>query len=349
MKATTTALATLLALVACGGSESPPAATGASPPRPSAAPPPVPDVPALPDAGAAPPVAPSLTDLVADRNKTALEALNAHDRRKLASTYAENATINMFGEDDITGRDAIAAEFAQTLMGLPDLKASFSRTWAKNNVEVVEWVITGAGRAGSKLTGLVGLSVLTFAPDGLVTSEHRYRDTPTLLKQLGFAKGEVHAVPVPTATESHVARGTPEEDANLASLTKWYDLINGHKAGAFALLADDATLDDSTADAPTKGRKEIQRAFGRTWKAFPDMVEEPAVSFAVEDFTVSEVAIRGTQKGALGPLKPSKKAMTIHQADIVQWKDGKMVHAWVYGNAKEMFDQLSAGAGAGKK
>jgi ketosteroid isomerase-like protein len=339
MKLTTTALATLLALVACGGSESPPAVTGASPPMPPVAPPPVPDPP---DAGPAPPVAPSLTDLVADRNKTALEALNAHDRRKLASTYADNATINMFGEEDITGRDAIAAEFAQTLMGLPDLKASFSRTWAKNNVEVLEWVITGAG---SKPTGLVGLSVLTFAPDGLVANEHRYRDTPTLLKQLGFAKGEVHAVPLPSATESHVARGTPEEDANLASLAKWYDLINGHKADAFALLADDATLDDSTAAAPTKGRTEIQRTFGRTWKAFPDMAEEPSVSFAVEDFTVSEVAIRGTQKGALGPLKPSKKAMAIHQADIVQWKDGKMVRAWVYGNAKEMFDQMSAGAG----
>lgn len=344
MKPKTIALATLLALVACGGSESPPATTAAIPPTPAVAPPPTPAASVPPDAGPAPPpapAAPSLADLVADRNKTALEALNAHDRKKLASTYAENATITMFGEGDITGRDAIAAEFAQTLMGLPDLKASFARTWAKNNVEVLEWVITGAG---SKPAGLVGLSVLTFAPDGLVTSEHRYRDTPTLLRQLGFAKGDVRAVPAPSATEPHVARGTPEEDANLASLAKWYGAINAHKADAFALLSDDATLDDSTAaDAPTTGRKEIQRRFGRLWKAFPDMKEEPATPLAVEDFTVSEVVVRGTQKGALGPLKPSKKAMAIHQTDIAQWKDGKIVRAWVYGNAKEMFNQLSAG------
>jgi hypothetical protein len=73
MKATRTALATLLALVACGGSASPPTVMGVSPPPP-AAPPPVSDSHVLPDAGPlAPPAAPSLTELVVDRNKTALE------------------------------------------------------------------------------------------------------------------------------------------------------------------------------------------------------------------------------------------------------------------------------------
>jgi steroid delta-isomerase-like uncharacterized protein len=346
MKPKPIALATLLALVACGGREPPPVTTAATPLPPPVAPPPAPaaslPLDAAPVPTPAPPsvASPSLADLVADRNKTALEALNAHDRKKLASTYAENATITMFGEGDITGRDAIAAEFAQTLMGLPDLKASFARTWAKNDVEVLEWVVAGAG---PKPAGLVGLSVLTFAPDGLVTSEHRYRDTPTLLRQLGFAKGDVRPVSLPSATESHAAHGTPEEDANLASLAKWYAAINAHKADAFALVSDDATLDDATADAPTTGRKEIQRRFGRLWKAFPDLKAEPSTPMAVEDFTVSEVVVRGTQKGALGPLKASKKTMAIHQADVVQWKDGKIARAWVYGNAKEMLDQLSTG------
>ena len=122
-----------------------------------------------------------------------------------------------------------------------------------------------------------------------------------------------------------------------------YRVVRSCTSGSMVALSEPPLAHCSTSDAPTTGRKEIQRRFGRTWKAFPDMKEEPATPLAVEDFTVSEVVVRGTQKGALGPLKPSKKAMAIHQADIVQWKDGKMVRAWVYGNAKEMFDQLSAG------
>jgi hypothetical protein len=85
----------------------------------------------------------------------------------------------MFGEDGISGRDAIAAEFAQTLMGLPDLKASFARTWAKYNVEVLEWVITGARGTGS----LVGLSVLTFAVRAWV-----YGNAKEMFDQVSAAK-----------------------------------------------------------------------------------------------------------------------------------------------------------------
>jgi hypothetical protein len=50
----------------------------------------------------------------------------------------------------------------------------------------------------------------------------------------------------------------------------------------------------------------------------------------------------GTQKGAMGPIKASNKAVKSHMVDIQLLKDGKATREWSYGNSAELLVQIGA-------
>jgi SnoaL-like polyketide cyclase len=59
----------------------------------------------------------------------------------------------------------------------------------------------------------------------------------------------------------------------------------------------------------------------------------------VDDVVVSKLSMTGTYAGALGPLKPTKKRVTIHGRDIMVVKDGRLVSGSSYSNSLELLGQ----------
>jgi hypothetical protein len=102
----------------------------------------------------------------------------------------------------------------------------------KNDVLAQEWVITGTNtgelngaKPTNKTIGVLVASVLTFTPEGLSKTEHRYWDSSTGASQLGLMNALARPVAALPSGEPewHIAKGTPEED-QLAIVAK---AING--------------------------------------------------------------------------------------------------------------------------
>jgi steroid delta-isomerase-like uncharacterized protein len=341
----------LIAPLGCGGGEPqpitpppPPAApteTAAAQPTETATPP-------------APPPKPALSDMQKAGLQTVMDGFNAHDPKKIASVYSDSATFGGFGTGpDLTTKDAITDHFAKLFAEFPDMKFAVSRTFTKGNVVVAEWVSTGtntgdftgpmAMKATNKSVGFQGASILWYGDDGLISKEHVYFDMGTIMAQLGVAKMPARPLAnLPSSVESHYAKGSTDEDKNVATYNAIGDAINGHKEKDFlAFIPADSTYDDYTQAKQMKG-KDAKTWFEMMSRAVPDMKIAPSNAMGVEDFTVAEVEMTGTQKGAMGPLRASNKPIDTHGLEIVQWKDGKTVHGWMYANSLELLQQIGA-------
>jgi steroid delta-isomerase-like uncharacterized protein len=356
-------LAGLALPLGCGGGEPQPI----TPPPPPAAPTETAAVQPAETATTPPPAPPkpALADLEKASLQTFSDGFNAHDSKKCASMYADGATVTHFGMGpDVSGKDGIADGLQHLFNEYPDAKFAPSRTFTKGSTVVIEWVMTGtntgdftgpmAMKATNKSVGFQGASVLTFNDDGLVSKEHIYFDMGTIMSQLGVAKAPARPIAtLPASSESHVSKGTTDEDKNVAAYNAMSDAMSNHKEKDFlAFIPADSTYDDFTQAKQMKGTKDAKAWFEMMSRAVPDLKGSTANVLGVEDYTVAEIEMTGTQKGAMGPLRASNKPIDIHGLEIVQWKDGKTTHGWLYANSAELLQQIGAwkppaGAGGG--
>lgn len=355
------ALALLAVLPSCGGDEPPPKA----PEQPVAtAPSSPPTLPPIEDK--TPPPKPSLAELQKTALMTALVGLNSHDPMKFASVYADDATIEVAGLTEVKGRDAIATNMAEWFEIFKDVKLGFSRVWVKGETMALEWVINGKHHGelfGVKGTeqpiGHYGLSIVTFNQDGKVTSEHRYGELGAVMTQISGAGAKARAIPpVPEKPETIMAKGTPEEDKNLDAAKKVFTALEEKKEADFlGAITDDMEHDGLFHLETTKGKDEAKKFMKSFTTAFPDAKFEVKRTISIGDYVLVESILKGTHKGALGKIAPTKKPIALHLADVMKVKDGKIARVWTYQNGLELQDQLglhtvgAAGnvpAGAGK-
>lgn len=357
MRKTHGALVLGLFVAACGGGadEAPPVA---APPPPVAAPPP----PAPAETAAAPAPAPKAS--MADMEQATLKAFaeNFTDAKKLAALYAEDAEMWMAGTPEIKGRAAIEIAAAKGHESMSNVKFGFNREWIKGDMVAVEWTLNATQSkelmgvpATEKPWGVTGCSVLWFNKDGLIVKDHRYSDATTIMGQLGATKQKVRGIPpVPSSPEIHVAKN----DAQEASELEWLKTLNGafnkHDVKPFVdSMSDDVVYDDMSMPSAMKGKASGKQFFESFTKAFPDMKLDVSNSLAVEDYVIQEYVISGTHKGPLagpqGTIAPTKKAVTLHGLDVMQLKDGKMVHGWTYANGMEFASQLGLMPAHGEK
>ncbi|HEX7666787.1 MAG TPA: ester cyclase [Polyangiaceae bacterium] len=346
----------LLAAACGGGDEATPPPQPPPPPTPVAA---TADTTPAPVATAAPAPKPSLAELEATAGKTILDAMNARDAAKYASVYSDDVQYNVAGMPPTNGKADLVKGTQMFFDQFKDLKFWITRTWTSNDMVVTEWGWTGTDTGGmmgkpatNKAAGSLGVTIAWFTPDGQIKKENRYSDFGTIAAQLGMA-GKMKAKPVPTAAssiEAHVAKGTPDE----AKLNDWaktqYAAMDAKKeADWLATMDDNADFWDSAAptEKPMKGKAEAKKFFGMWTKAFPDAATTIVTSTPVEDFVIVETEMKGTQKGALGPIAASKKPVDLHAVDIYQVKDGKMIHGWGYSNGMELMMQIGAIKGPG--
>ncbi|MDP9036460.1 MAG: ester cyclase, partial [Myxococcota bacterium] len=312
----------------------------------SAAPPPVDTPPA--------PAKPTLAELMPQSLKGIGEAFNAHDAKKLASYYAEDCTIQGYGEPAGRGRDAVAKGLQGMFETFPDAKSVPTRVWMKGNVAVVEmaWSGTMGGdfmgtKATKKAVGQLRSHVVMFNDDGLVKEEHQYGDDAGLMAQMKGAKGAPPIQVLPTNPPAmHVANGTPDED-KLADWAKGIDSVfsKDDPKEAAGTMADDADFWLNFSGMPAvKGKKELTKELTAWFKAFPDQKWSVTNAWGIDGFAIVEHTLSGTQRGPLGPLPASNKPVSDwHWLDILQPSaDGKVMHDWAYANVVEMMMQTGA-------
>jgi ketosteroid isomerase-like protein len=247
-----------------------------------------------------------------------------------------------------TGREAIQKTLQDWLDQNTGVTTVNARTWTKGNQVAVEWVTTGTDKTTGKPWGIDGVSLYTFNDDGLITKDDTYFDVVTMMKQTGSYKDErpFHSIfSLPTGpVETHVAKGDANEDANVAKATTndaaW---AKGDDKTRLDLLSDDyVAIPIATADP--RDKKWVKGSMAVAQKAYKDRAWKSWALFGVEDFTIDEGESTYTQAGDYVYSKvkiPNKhKTLTTHGLTIAQWKDGKIVKTWGWGNALERDSQL---------
>src|SRR5205814_652594 len=108
---------------ACGGeSNEVKPAVAPTPPPAESAPAPIASAPA--EAPVAPPAEPKKTaaELQVAAVKSVMDGWNSGDAKKVAGTYADNATFTMAGMPDVHGRDGVQAYAQKMLDAFPKMK-----------------------------------------------------------------------------------------------------------------------------------------------------------------------------------------------------------------------------------
>jgi steroid delta-isomerase-like uncharacterized protein len=335
-----------VSLAACGGDEA------AKPPETPLPPTPVATVTAAPTttASATPPAPkPTQAELQMTAAKNVTDAMNAHDAKKYAALYTDDATVMIPGMPELHGRADIEKQVQGFYDGFKDMKFWIVATWQKGDVSFVEWGWSGTNtgefmgmKPTEKQAGGLGLSAIWFNADGAMKKENRYFDAATTMTQLGAIKGKARAIPTPAASvEMHSAKGTPEEDKNVEAVKTMEAAFETKKEADFlASMSDDVEYADMAMPENSKGKGEAKKFFGMFTKAIPDMKNTISNATGVEDFVIVESNITGTHKGQLGPFAATKKPVNIHGIDIFQMKDGKVVKGWTFGNNAELLTQI---------
>ncbi len=348
-----------VSLAACGGDEA------AKPPETPLPPMPVATVTAAPTTTAsATPPAPKATqaELQMTAAKSFTDAMNAHDAKKLAALYSDDATVMIPGMPELHGRADIEKQIQGLYDGFKDMKFWIVATWQKGDMSFVEWGWTGTNsgefmgmKPTEKQAGGLGLSAIWFNADGSMKKENRYYDAVTTMTQLGAVKGKARAIPTQAASvEMHASKGTPEEDKNVEAVKVMEASFESKKEADFlASMTDDVEYSDIAMPENSKGKGEAKKFFGMFTKAIPDIKNTVANATGVEDFVIVESNITGTHKGQFGPFAATKKPINLHGIDVFQLKDGKVVKGWTFGNNVELLTQIGImkppGAAAGAK
>jgi steroid delta-isomerase-like uncharacterized protein/uncharacterized protein (TIGR02246 family) len=330
---------------ACGGESEaiPPPQTPPPPPPPVAAPAPEPPPPP-PE-----PPKPSLLELAKQSNRAGIAALNAHEAAKFAEGFTPDGVSITYGFGENKGREAIASDAQKFFDGFPDFKIAESHVYVKGEILVVEWVMNGTHKGEfmgikptGKAVGVRGAGILWITPEGLIKQEHRYLDGSTLMAQLGQHKNPVRPVaPMPSGDPTwHVAKGTPDEDKQSEIVKGMYGAFDKKSEADFlGAMADNATWSDMAMPKDVTGKAEAKKSFQSFVKAFPDGKLAVDTVFSVDEFTIAESTMNGTHNGPLGPLKATKKPVSLHGLDIMTIKDGKIQAGTAYANSVELLAQ----------
>ncbi len=341
------ALAAFAPVFGCGGEEPQPVAPHQAAPPP----PPPPTEPAKPEPPPPPPKK-SMAEMQKEAIGEALKGLNGQDPKKFASVYADDGVISVAGLNEVNGRAAIEQNMTEWFETFKDVKLGFSRVWVKNETLVLEWVINGKHHGelfGVKGTeqpiGHYGLSIVTVNPEGKVASEHRYGELGAVMTQVGGAGAKVKPRPIPAipaAPETIMTTGAADEEKNVeVAKNVLASLEGGKKEADFTnLLADDVEQDGLFHLEMSKGKDGAKKFYKSFTTAFPDAKFETTKALGIGEYAIVESVLKGTHKGALGTIQPTKKPIAIHLVDIFKIKDGKVARAWTYQNSLEMQQQL---------
>jgi steroid delta-isomerase-like uncharacterized protein len=338
----------VLALVACGGSNEPakaPEETAAKVEQPA-----VPPTSATADMPAeAPKTKLTMTEIQTKGVAAYMEAMNAHDTKKMAGLYAESANFKSPGFPDGNGRASIEKGVSGLFAGLPDLKVAPAHIFTKGDVTVVHMAMTGTHKgdmgpikATNKPTGWEAVSVLWWNEEGQIKEEHQYWDMGTMMSQIGMSKQKAPGIPTLAAkAETIASNGSEAETKNPVALKTFYGAFEAKKSADFVSLMTETTeWTDNMMPTSTKGTKDAKKYFDSAMVGFPDAKMTVNNQWAFGDFVITENTFSGTNNGTFMGTKATKKTVGMQGLDIIMMKDGKIAKGWSFGNGMQAAQQL---------
>jgi hypothetical protein len=132
-----------------------------------------------------------------------------------------------------------------------------------------------------------------------------------------------------------VSAGGPDEAQGLAAAKTFYDALEAKKEPAATALFDAAATVDDFALPPLVGKGPgTWKVLYQSWLgSFGNYTELPLHNqLAVNDYVISERVLKGTV--------PLGSPVNLHCIDIVQQKEGKILHFWTWSNTLELIAQV---------
>lgn len=271
-----------------------------------------------------------------------MRAVNAGDARGYAAVYAPDARITIYGGGELKGREAIERYEADLLREYPGTRFAIYSVWQRSMSAVVHYGVSGRTAAGQAM-GHEGLLFYRFRPSGEIEEERRYLDSMTPMAQMGLlgAHPARHLPTLSTEMNNYVARRTHGEDQNVALVTSSLTSLELKNREAFLItLADDAVIDELIQPEPYAGKQKVKVWFDMWTTAIPDARSEITSIIGVGDFVLVESVVRGTLKGPLGGVAAANRPFSVHRAEILQMKDGKLARISAFMNGKELAEAV---------
>jgi len=134
------------------------------------------------------------------------------------------------------------------------------------------------------------------------------------------------------------------EQDNLRKARETFEAWNAHNPARLrALLADEFLSESDAWPAPIRGREAAGQAMQMWVKAFPDLRLDVQHMMASGDYVVTQWHGTGTHKGELMGIAPTgRRGEGTRGCTIGQYRNGKLVHEWVYMDIATILRQIGA-------
>jgi steroid delta-isomerase-like uncharacterized protein len=308
---------------------------------------------------------------IADRYLKCTGMINDGKLDDFASTCvaADYKGHDMDGQE-MSGVDSLKAQFTAMRKAFPDLKISPQLVMVSGRNILAVGMIQGTNSGPMEMPGAPAMPAtnkkvsqlmfhrLAINDQNKATEEWAYSDPMTMMGQLGMMpKGAPPVRPVMDkgwdgAPIVVVTADNDTEKKNLEVSKAMIEAFNARKVPEMlAMLSDDFVESDQAADKDAKGKKEAEAGIKMFQTAFSDGKITVDNSFAAGDYVVALGTFTGTNDHDAGPMKKTGKQVTLHMAEVMKLKDGKVTNLWRFRNSMAMMMQLglmpAPGAGAG--
>ena len=303
-----------------------------------------------------PPERPPLAEMQRTALSRLLEAFRAHDAKKVAALYSDtvvSGSIGPLGWEEEIGQAPIEKGHTALFAAFPDMVWQSPRAFLKGDVAIQEWVsnATHKGDLGSmtathKPTGIHGISVYWFDEDGLIRRDHTYYDSATIARQTGSLPGKAREIPPLPAGEMKVitSTGAADEGKRVDAARAMYAAFAGEDEKAFLATLDPEVVQKVYSQPEDqKGHKAAGDGYRAVHKAFSDLKVTATNAWGFGSWVVAEVVMTGKHTGPLGPIKATKKAVTVHSLDVLTFgPNDKVATIESYSGSVELLGQVGA-------
>jgi len=136
-------------------------------------------------------------------------------------------------------------------------------------------------------------------------------------------------------------RPTPKPDQNMRVARQAFGAWNAHDPDKLVkLIAQGYVSESDTLPAPTRGSEGARQAMQIYINAFPDLHLDIEQMTASGDYVITRWRGAGTHRGDLMGIPPTNRWAEVHGCSVAEYKNGKIVHEWVYWDTGHLLRQL---------
>jgi predicted ester cyclase len=272
-------------------------------------------------------------------------------------------------EGDMSGVDALKTQFTAMRKAFPDFHLTPQLVIINGRNILAVNMVTGTNSGAMEMPGAPAMPAtnkkfgqlmfhrLTLNDQNKATEEWAYADPATMMGQLGMAPKGMPVRPMMDkgwdgAPNVVVTADNDTEKKNLEVVKAMSEAFNARKTPEMlAMMSDDFVESDQAGDKDNKGKKEAEAGIKMFQTAFSDGKVTVDNTFAGGDYVVLLGTFTGTNDHDAGPMKKTGKKVTLHMAEVMKLKDGKVTNLWRFRNGMAMAMQLGLmppmGAGGG--